>query len=632
MFDVVRNNPKIAQAIIALIALPFAFVGVQSYLRSPGAEGEVAKVGGQAISQAEFDQALRKQQERLRAQFGGRLDQSLLNSPEVRQEALENLINQRLLGRFVSENHIVIGDQQLRDAIAAIPAFQQDGHFDMARYEQALIGQGMSQQQFEAALRRDLAFEQVVNSLSRTATMPRSVAERLLRAQLEERQVQSTVFLPADYLAKVKVEDSEVKAYYAANGARFERPARAKAEYLVLDETALEKQVILSDADKQKWYEAHKDAFGQAEERRASHILITVAADAPEAQVKKAHDKAAAILAQVKAKPDSFAEIAKKESQDPGSAAQGGDLGSFGRGAMVKPFEEAAFSLKQGELSELVRSDFGFHIIRVTEIHPATTKPYAQVAAEVESRMRKEAAGRRFAEQAESFSNMVYEQADSLDEVAKHFGLTLKSTDWLTADAPGIGELKDPKLVSALFSDDVLKQHHNSSAIDLGNNTLASVRALESQPAQRLAYDEVKAGIEKQLRTGKAAELAAKEGEAALAALREGKGQDLKWDGVRSIRRSDRGLPADAVKAVFALPADKLPGYAGGRRGDGSYFVLKLESVKAAEVAADDPRLKNSLAQFERMLGEQDFDDFLKSLRERYKVEVKAAALSTGRS
>lgn len=285
--------------------------------------------------------------------------------------------------------------------------------------------------------------------------------------------------LPVEnYVAKVKLEDGAAKKFYDENTEQFRTPDQAKVEYVVLTPESL--AVEVSEAEIKAWYDGHKERYQQPEERRASHILIA----AEKLGKDKARQKAEEVLREVQAKPAAFAELARKHSDDPGSASQGGDLGFFGRGMMVKPFEDATFALRDGEVSGIVESDFGFHIIKLTGQHVAREKPLAEVRGEIERELKSSAVARKFAEAAESFSNMVYEQSDSLQPVAEQFKLKIQRSDWIGREAnPAAGVLGNAKLLAAVFSDDTIQNKRNTEAVEVAQNTLVAARIAEYQPA-----------------------------------------------------------------------------------------------------------------------------------------------------
>jgi peptidyl-prolyl cis-trans isomerase D len=625
MFDAVRNNKKIVQVFLALITLPFAFFGVESYVRNVGTGDDVAKVGDVKITQRQFQQALREQQERLRAQTGGQFDAKLLDTPEARKTILDDLVDQRLLMLEASRNKMFASDEAIRRAIAGIDAFKVDGRFSSERYGAALAAQGMTPAGFEAQLRQDLTLQQLAGAVGQSGLMARAVGDRILAMQTEKREVQEFRIGLDAYLDKVRLADDAARKFYDANGKQFETPEQARAEYVVLSMETIGAQLTVSDAEIKAWYDGHKERFAQPEERRASHILIA----SEKLGKDKARAKAEEILVEIRKNPAGFADLARKNSDDPGSAAKGGDLGFFGRGMMVKPFEEATFKLKDGEVSGIVESDFGFHIIKLTGIHEGKEKPLAEVKGEIEAELKKSAASRKFAEAAEAFSNLVYEQSDSLKPAADKFNLTVQQSGWLGRQAnPAAGPLGNEKVLAALFGEDSLKNKRNTEAVEVAQNTLVAARILEYMPAAQQPFDGVRNTIETMLRRQEAQAMAVKDGEARLEALKKGE-DGIAWGPPKSVSRLDpRQIPPPAAPAVFRMETGKLPSYAGVVLPGSGFALFKLSKVDAG-AALDDARRQALMRQLATLSMQEDVQGYLAALRSRYKVEINKAALET---
>ena len=623
MFDAVRNNKKIVQIFLALITLPFAFFGVESYVRNAGTGDAVARIGDVKISPQQYQQAMKEQQDRLRAQLGAQFDAKMLDTPEARKAILDDLVDQQLLLLEANKKGLFASDGAIRQTISSIDAFKVDGKFSPERYEAALRGQGMTPAGFEARLRQDLTLQQLATAVSQSGVTARTVSDRILAMQTETRDIQE-YRLPLDaYLDKVKLADGAVKKFYDDNSRQFEMPEQAKVEFVVLSMDAIAASLAISDGEIKAWYDGHKDRYQQAEERRASHILIGF----EKLGKDKARAKAEEVLKEVRKNPAAFADLARKNSDDPGSAAKGGDLGFFGSGMMVKPFEDATFALKEGEISGIVESDFGFHIIKLTGIHAAKGKDLAEVRGEIEAELKKAAGSRKFAEAAEAFSNIVYEQADSLKPAAEKFGLAVKQSEWLGRQVnPANGPLANEKLLAAVFSEDSVKNRRNTEAVEIAPNTLVAARIVDYKPATLQPFESVKGSIETLLRRQEAQALARKDGEARLEALRKGDDK-LGWGAVKSVSRLDpRQVPPPAVPTVFKMDAGKLPAYAGVDLPGSGYALFKLVKLNAGE-ALDDARKQALLRQLNTLEAQEEVQSYLAALRSRYKVEINAAAL-----
>lgn len=629
MFDAVRNNKKIVQIFLLLITLPFAFWGVDSYVKNAGNGDSLASVGGNSISMNEFQQAMREQQDRLRASMGENFNPAMLETPEARKAVLDNLINQRLLALDASKMHLSVADQQLRQAIAEIPAFQDNGQFSLPRYEAVLKAQGMTQAVFESRVRSDLALKQVLGAVAEGVMVSGNSVGQVYSVQFEERVVSEARLAAAQYAGSVKLANEAARKFYDENRRRFELPAQVRVEYLVLGPDEVASQLSISDADARKEYDAHPERFRQGEERRVSHILIQAARDGDAAVLKAAKEKAEALLKQVKANPADFARLAKENSQDPGSAEKGGDLGFFARGAMVKPFEDAAFGLaKEGDMSDVVQSDFGFHIIRLSGIKAEKARAFDEVKAEILGELKRAEAGKRFAEMAEGFTNTVYEQADSLKPAAEKYKLQIRTSEWIAQGGRAPAPFDNPKLLAALFSDDAVKNKRNTDAIEVAKGTLVTARVVEHKPASVKAFEEVKADIDKVLTLEEAVVLAEKDGVDKLAKLGKGEALELQWGAAHPIQRVDQRIPPEVLRTIFRAPVDKLPAYAGAKVQGVGYVLFRIEKVtRPVASGKDDPRMQALRQQYGRVLAEEEFSAYLGALRKRYDVKVNAAKL-----
>ena len=621
MFDAVRNNKRIVQIFLSLITLPFAFWGVDSFVRNSGAGADVASVGDTKITVQQYEQALRERQDQMRQSLAAAFKPEMMNTPEVRLSVLNAIIDQRLLLLESEKNRLMTSDNALRDVISTIPSLQENGQFSMSRYEAALRSQGMSQPQFEARLRQDLTLQQLIGAVGDTAFVSDAQAGSMLRMQSEERQYSEIRIAPEQFADKVKIDQAAVQKFYDENKSVFEVPEQVKAEFVVLSLDSLLAQVTVSEAEVKAWYETHKDRFQQAEERRASHILITTETDAG-----KAKAKAEEVLKEVQKSPAQFAELAKKYSQDPGSAQKGGDLGFFGRGMMVKPFEDIVFSLKDGDLSGVVQSDFGYHIIKLTGIKAGKQRAISEVRPEIEGELKRQTASRKFAEAAEAFTNTVYEQSDSLQPVSEKFKLRIEQTGWLpkTPDQrmlAALGPLANPKLMTALFSEDSIKNKRNTEAVEVAQNTLLAARVVEHIPAATKPFDTVKADIEKMLKAQDAAAQAKASGEARLADLKKGDADKATWSAPKSVSRLQaRQLPPATVQAIFKADVQKLPAYAGASVG-GSYMLYKVLKVTQPE-KIDEARRKGLQNEYASIIAQEDLSAYLSSMRSRYKIVI----------
>jgi peptidyl-prolyl cis-trans isomerase D len=499
------------------------------------------------------------------------------------------------------------------DAITSAAEFQEDGKFSAAKYSAYLASRGVSDQGNVAELQTRLPLARFAGSVSETAIAPRTVAVRLASIEAQKREVSEARISEEQFLQQVKIDEAQVKAHYDSHLADYRTPERVRVEYLVLSADALGRQDPPTEAEIKAAYEARASQFRVEEQRRASHILV------------KTKEEADKILQELKKNPGRFAELAKKESQDQGSAEKGGDLGWFGRGMMVKPFEDAVFKLAQNDV-QVVESEFGFHVVRLTGIQAAKARPYEEVRKELGDELVRQKGQRKFAEAAENFSNLVYEQPESLKPAAERFKLQVQTTGWIGKSArQELGALDNPKLLSALFSPDAIKNRRNTDAIEVAPSTLVAARVLEHQPAAQRAFDEVKGEIAEQLRRREASALALKEGQAKLEQLRKGEDAGVKWSAPRVVSRRDaQGVPANVLRQVVAADTSKLPSFVGVPIPDGGYVLLRISRVIDEPAKEDDPQIA---ARFAQIYGAAQYEAMVESLRASADIEINAANL-----
>ena len=622
MFDFVRNNTRLALGSMLLLIIPsFVFFGIDGYTRfTDGTNTTVAKVDGLSITRGEWETMHQRVVDRTRRQSPEQ-DTQGLDTPAARRDTLDNLVRDRVLIAAASKLHLAPTDARLQRLFAADPQFAQIRNPDGSVNRELLAMQGMSSEGFAQQLRQELAVQQLMAGLTRTAFAPAAIASAALDPLLQRREVQVQRFDPAAYRTQQNPTDADVEAFYKAQQASFKSPEKADIEYVLLDIAMLSKGVTVSDEELRKLYADSGARFSTPEERRASHVLIKVEKDMSAADKTKAKARAEALLALARKTPAEFAELARKNSQDPGSAAQGGDLDFFGRGAMVKPFETAAFSLKQGEISDVFETDFGYHFLTVTGVRGGQKKAFDEVRAELEAELRKSKAKAEWAKVAEQFTNTVYEQSDSLQPVIDKLKLVKQTATVLRAPAPGAsGPMASAKLLDAVFGGEAISNKRNTDAVEVGPNQLASARVVKHVPARIQDLAEVKAMATERLVVQRATEQARKEGEARVAALKQAPTEALPMTLVVS-RAQAQGAPRSVIDAVMRIDASKLPTVVGVDLATQGYLVLRVTKVLPREAApGGDAALQG---QFAQAWAAAEAEAYVGSLKKRFKAEVK---------
>ncbi|HYN60032.1 MAG TPA: SurA N-terminal domain-containing protein [Rubrivivax sp.] len=625
MFDFVRTHTRLFQGILVLLIFPsFVFFGVQGYSSfTDGSNTKVAQVDGRGITRVEWDAAHQRNVERLRQQMPN-VDVKLLDTPQVRRETLDGIVRERVLLAAADHMNLGISDERLQRVFATDPQFAALRNPDGSVNRDLLVAQGMSSEMFAQSLRQDMAMRQVLQGIGATGLAPKAVVDLSLDPLLQRRQVQLQRFNATDYRAKVNPTDADIDAFYKANEALFRASEQATIEYLVLDQAALKQGVTVPQEELRRYYAENATRYTTAEERRASHILIAADKGKPAAERQKAKAKAAELLEQVRQAPAQFAELAKAHSNDPGSAERGGDLDFFGRGGMVKPFEDAVFAMKPGEISNLVETDFGYHIIQLSAVRGGEKKSFESVRAEIEDEVRKQLAQKRFAEAAEQFTNLVYEQSDSLQPAMDKLKLEKRTATVQRTPAPGAtGPLASAKLLEALFGNDTVRNKRNTDAIEVGPSQLASARIVDYTPARTLPLADVKDRVRERLVAEQAAALATKEGQALLAQLQKGGDSALPESAVIG-RASAQGVPRNVVDAVLGADASKLPVPLGVDLGEQGYVVARVTQILPRDPAlASEQNLQDQYAQ---ALANAEAQAYLAALKSRFNTEIKAAA------
>lgn len=629
MFESIRKHSKIVMILLFLLIIPsFVLVGIDSNYFSEKSP-VVARVDGENINQTDWDNAHRVETDRMRAQ-SPTVDPKLLDSPQSRYATLERLVRDRVLAAAARDMHLVTTDTRLARSLQDIPAIaglkRADGTLDAEAYRALVGSQGLTPEGFEANVRRDLSVNQVMGGVMSSVFGTDAQIKVALDPLYQRREIQVARFNQADFASKVTPTDADLETYYKAHPAQFQQTEQAAIEYVVLNLDSVRAGITLNESDLRTYYTENVARLAGKEERRASHILINATKDASSADREKAKVRATELLEQVRKAPGTFAEVAKKSSQDTGSASQGGDLNFFGRGAMVKPFEDAAFALKKGEISDVVESDFGYHIIQVTDIKTPRQPTFEELRPSLEEELKQQQAQRKFAEVAESFTNGVYEQADSLQPVADKLKLKIQTATGVTrTPAPGAtGPLANPKLLEALFSSDSLQNKRNTEAVEIGPSQIASARITTYTPARTLPLEEVRSRVRTLFIAEQAAQLARTEGEAKLAAW---KATPTSASGLAAVtevsREQPKNLPRTVIDAALRAPSEALPAWVGVDLGPDGYAVVKVNRIIDRE-APDAQRAEQERQQYLQWWTTAEGLAYYEVLKQRFKVQIKA--------
>lgn len=636
MFDFVRTHQRLAQGLLLVLIMPaFVFFGISGYDRMFGDGDSVASVDGEPVPRAYFEQTYRQQVQQMQQMMGDNYDAAIFDNQATRMEVLENLITRQAMLADARRARITVTPGEIQKAILDQHADLRDanGKFDIEGYKRLLAANGLTPAQYEAQMGQMLAVGAVERAVADSAMVPQTVVDGVFASQENRRVVRTLLVTPRDHEKGLAPTDEQLKAYYDAHASAFDLPESVDISYVALRRTdMLPKDVEPSEKELEAYYQKHRNQFNEAEERQASHILLKVPEGADAAAKEKVKARAEALLAEAKAHPDKFAELAKKNSEDPGSAEQGGDLGFFERDTMVKPFADAAFGLDKPGFTDVVETEYGFHVIQVTGVKGGGEKPLAEVKPQLVKMWREEEAARRYNQAAEALSNMVYEQAESLKPAAERFKLNIEQAKGVgrkpAANAPEGSPLANARLLEQLYAPDALEEKRNTTAIEVSPGVLVSARVDAHHPQRRQTLDEVKDTVRQRWIADEAARLAREAGEKRLAELRKAEGtKDAKaalpsgLSEENTISRSQPGrLQQPALKAAFGVPADQLPTWVGADLGKDGYQLIHVEKALPPDEAARQ-RLDTYRTQLRQLMANAERQAWVDALKSTLKID-----------
>lgn len=608
MFNVVERHQKLVKGVMIALTATFVVWGIGGYLGMSGDDGYVAKVGGNKIYLQDIE----------------RISQQNPSASQDKMQILFGLINRQLLLNSFADNNLTVTTKQLQTAIAAIDVFQSQGKFDVAKYESFLKQSYTTSAKFEQNIGQQILIDQTVDFFKQSYFGAEAFKNKLMLLLSRERNVAQYILLPQDFYAAINLSESAINAYYQQNMPKFMQPEQVKLQYIRLSVDDLAATLTITPAEINQYLSTHAMASEQID---VAHILFSLPANASAAQKAQIKAKAEEVLAQVKAHPSQFAVYAQRYSQDPGSAAHGGDLGLIGRGVMGKAFESAAFALTEGQISDLVETNYGFHILKLNAIK---TVPLASSQQTARQQLQKQKAQQQLAAKVEQLNDTSYNQADSLTYAAEKTGLKLQD-DWVVKGATQ-GKFAAAKLQQAIFSDEVLKRHHNSEVIDLGDGSYIVLRVQAAIAAKQKSLAEVREQIIATMKQEQGQQLAAQQGQQDLALLQQGK-LNLAFTGKQnvSLLSQNQAIEPMAVKQIFAAPAN-FPAYVGAVQQNGAYVIYRIDSqVESSALAKQNQALVEQLADQYALM---NLNAYVGGLREQYKISyklerIKAAEVDT---
>ncbi len=629
MLEFIRKRATgwVAWGIVILISVPFALWGINQYF-TPVSDLSVAKVNGTEIELREVQRAFQEQRSRLRQMLGPELAASI-DEGLVRQQTLDQLIRDQLMLLAAAGAGLRIGDVQLALQIQSQETFRSDGRFSPERYESFLRQQGYSPGGFEEIMRQSLLSGQIANGLANSTFVTETELARMRALQGQQRSFR-TLQVPVSGFTDVPISEEAISSRYEENKAAYATPEQVVVEYLEISRPRIAAGIPVDESELRSLYQARQANYVTPEQRKASHILLSVPSDADESAVEDARKKILNIRRQIESGA-SFETVAKEQSDDPGTAQNGGDLGFIARGVMDPAFESAAFSLPVGELSDPVRTDFGFHLIKVTEIREQRIRDFEQVKSQLKTEHQNEQADFVFSEQVERLATLVFEHPESLEIPAEILGLEAKvSTPFGRQGAPaGIGS--NPRVVSAAFSDDVLRVGNNSEVIELGNGVVVALRVKNHEPSAPRPLDEVRDQIAQELKREAAREKAMDTGRSLLERLRNGESPervaasaDVQWSEPVTLSRQSGETDPGLRALVFRMPRpeQQARSYAGRPLPDGGFEIVALQSVTPGPAEGEGDAAEELRRSLAAAYGSATLEEYARALRDKAEIAV----------
>ncbi|MFC3864324.1 SurA N-terminal domain-containing protein [Alcaligenes aquatilis] len=637
MFEIIRKNQRVMQLVLLVLILPsFVLIGVSGYSSYVSGDSDIVKVGDSAITSQEFDRARRMQLDDMQRNNPSGFDLAQADSLESRRALLESLIDQRVQIEVATADRFNVSDIALRDYIATMPEFQENGVFSPALYSQVLASAGIDTRDFEQSQRGQLALQRVLGPVAASTSMLPSVMNKLEIALTEERGVRTRTFLTRDFEPEVQISDADLQAWYDANKQSLELPQQVKVEYLLLNEAAAFKDLPTpTDEQLKQYYEQNKARYVQPGRVNISHILVNVPAGASDSEREAAQTKARELAEKAQANKDDFADLARANSQDEGSAREGGELGWISKGSWPSVLENAVFALKKGDVSGVIEGPNGFHIFKSNEVQPEQGESFEQARSKVQEEVRKQLASERFADMASKLTNLVYDNEDSLEAAANALGLILKQAEGISrqglipasqvegdlaaANGPDAAVLDDSRVRQALFNAEALASRKNAGVVEVSPDTLIALRVIDVTDAHVPALDKVRTIAEENLRREKAAALAVQAGEDYLKQLQAGS-EPENFSAQFAVSRAEFPEMDEALlNKVLANPVDKLPAYVGDRQPQG-YTVVQILSHQPGK--AGNPGLNMLTAQLTQAMARTETQAVLQAMRVQEKVQI----------
>lgn len=608
MFRTVEKNQILVKGIMIAVTLSFVVWGIGSYLGMSGDDGYVAKVGSTKIYPRDIDQIMQQ-------------------NPQLKDkmQVLDNLVGRDLMLANLYDNYMIATTKQMQEQISSIPEFQTNGAFDPTKYQAYLHDNSITTMRFQSNMQEQILITGMVDFFKNSFFSSNLLNQKLATLLSQERNISSYTIQKQQFIGQVKLSDAEVKAYYQANIARYSLPEQVKVQYLLLNTSSVMQSIQISDYDLAQYIE-HNKANLTTPKVDVSHILFAVPHDANATAKAAIKNKAEQVLKEVQQHPDQFATYAKQYSEDNGSKTKGGELGFFGKGVMDPAFEKAAFALKPHQISGLVETQFGYHILKLNAVKSNTD---AEIKALALTNLKTVQAKKLLVQDATKLNDLTYNQPTSLDPAAKALKLGILTSDWISKQSAS-DIFANPQVLNSIFNPDAIKNHNNTPviALDKNNSSYAVFHVVDYKAAEVKPFDQVKGQIINQLKAQKATFMAQEDGQKKIREL-EQKKLSLAFTNPTKVNllSQNTNVPQTAIKEIFATELHKAPKYIGAADKDGNFIIYSINSESVDnKLIAQNLKL---IAASEKNNPTPFLDNYLSWLKTKYPVSYRLELLSS---
>jgi len=623
MLEQIRNRTQttFAKVILAIIIVPFALFGIDSYLSSVGSSIHIASVNDELITA----QALQNAETEIKARQDESADPSIFESIEFKKAVLDNLITTKLINQEIKNSGFYISDSQIGTYIAGMPEFRKNGKFSQEQYDQVLKINNLSPKKFDDKIKSDLGTQQVKDSLRKLSFVPKTKVQELVDLAYQKRDVSIYELKQDDFKNKIDLSIPALKKVYEESKSSFMRPDQVKIKFIIYSVAGIVPNVKVADKEVKNYFADNISRYQTDQQRRASHILFTVGPNLTDEEVKKIATRAQNVLNVIKKNPKTFKKNAEKYSQDAESSKNGGDLGFFSRGDMDKVFEDTVFSMSKNQIAELIKTEFGFHIVMLTEIKGEEVK-FETVKNQIKGELLFNKALVEFGENAEDFSNIVYEQSESLQQAANKFSLKIEDSEWLSFENAK-KFFNNEAFAQAIFDKYAIDGMKNIAAIEASPNNLVAARVVDFRSSASKSFDEVKGSIKDFLVEAESQRLLILAGTKLIEDVKL-KPNVINWIDELTVDRVDRqGLSDTLLNAIFKMDGKDLPAYTGLYDSKGEYVIVKLSKV-VTEKVEDKDSIDTYYNEYISMIQEEIDFSFISDLKAKADIDIKFGDLN----